>query len=110
MSDMRRRVTNEWGRGGPARPRQRKPWRAYAGVFLMIIAMIFFANRLLGSKTKKSEVIKNDANVSLDVGGAHSDVSLDEFLSGQTVSVPVSRSIVLENADEIKIASTFSNA
>ena len=103
MSDMRRRVTNEWGRGGPARPRQRKPWRAYAGVFLMIIAMIFFANRLLGSKTKKSEVIKNDANVSLDVGGAHSDVSLDEFLSGQTVSVPVSRSIVLENADEIKM-------
>lgn len=94
-------MTTEWGRGGTMKPRQQKRWRVYAGVFVVIVVLIFLGSRLFRWQDAKQEAAQEAQVPSLDVGGGASRVSLEEFLPGQTVSVPVSRSIVLENADEI---------
>lgn len=94
-------MTTEWGRGGTMKPRQQKRWRVYAGVLVVIGVVMFFGNRLLQSRGVGQGVVQEAQVRLLDIGGGASRVSLEEFLPGQTVSVPVSRSIVLENADEI---------
>lgn len=94
-------MTTEWGRGGTMKPRQQKRWRVYAGVLVVIGVVMFFGNRLLQSRGAGQGVVQEAQVRLLDIGGGASRVSLEEFLPGQTVSVPVSRSIVLENADEI---------
>ncbi len=63
--------------------------------------VLFLGGRLLHRQDTNDGVVQETQVGSLDVGGGASRTSLDEFLPGQTVSVPVSRSIVLENTDDI---------
>lgn len=94
-------MTTEWGRGGTMKPRRPKQWRIYAGAFIVIVVAMFLGSRFLQSRDNGQDGEQEAQVRSLDIGGGASRGSLEEFLPGQTVSVPVSRSIVLENADEI---------